>query len=103
MCCCGKPSINGQPNAYSWDGKSYSTRAPNAPDLMEGDELIYDLPGRCGGMDSHCHHLRLVKARFGGYALLVRHGGGDERLPFGRDKLMAAPLEALDETRATGS
>jgi hypothetical protein len=49
--------------------------------LSEGDELIYDLPGRCGGMDSHCHHLRLVKAQFGGYALLMRHGGGDERHP----------------------
>lgn len=83
MCCCGKANINGTANAYSWDGKSFSTRPVNPPALHEGDELLFDEPGRCGGLDSHSHHLRLVKQRYGGFALLVRHGGGDERLPLG--------------------
>ena len=81
MCCCGKPTINGQPG-YSWDGKSFSTRPVDPPDLADGDELIYDEPGRCGGTDCHSHHFRLVKGKKG-LAILVRHGGGDERIDFG--------------------
>jgi hypothetical protein len=78
MCCCAKPNINGEPG-YSWDGKNVHTRPVAPPDLGEGDILLFDEPGRCGGMDSHCHHYRLVR-RFGGTELLVRHGGGDERM-----------------------
>lgn len=76
MCCCAKPNINGEPG-YSWDGKTIMTRQPNPPDLGDRDTLLFDEPGRCGGMDSHCHHYRLVKNS--GTSLLVRHGGGDER------------------------
>lgn len=78
MCMCGKPTVNGEVGAYSWDGKSFMTRQPNAPDLVDGDTLIWDEPGRCGGIDAHSHHFRIVK-RYGSYQLLVRHGGGDER------------------------
>jgi len=80
MCCCGKPTINGEPKAYSWDGKSFMTREPAPPDLAEGDQLLYDEPGRCGGLDCHSHHFRIVKADMGRHYLLVRHGGGDERI-----------------------
>lgn len=79
MCCCGKPTINGEPG-YSWDGKSFSVRKPDPPELADGDSLLFDEPGRCGGMDSHCHHFRVVAAQFGRFALLVRHGGGNERI-----------------------
>lgn len=85
MCMCGTPTINGTPGAYSWDGKSYMTASVNPPDLQDGDELICDEPGRCGGIDAHSHHFRLVK-RYHTYAILVRHGGGDERFalnPYG--------------------
>jgi hypothetical protein len=77
MCCCAKPNVNGEPG-YSWDGKSVSTR-PVAPptNLTDRDVILFDEPGRCGGMDSHCHHYRLVKNS--GTDLLVRHGGGEER------------------------
>lgn len=78
MCMCKAPNINGQPG-YSWDGKSIGIRPISAPELLESDVLIYDEPGRCGGQDSHCHHIRFAKA-LGCYAILVRHGGGDERL-----------------------
>lgn len=81
MCCCKKPTINGEPG-YSWDGKTVSIYKPNPPALIDGDELLADEPGRCGGIDSHCHHFRLVR-RLGQLYLLVRHGGGDESLRLG--------------------
>ena len=83
MCMCGKPTINGQPNAYSWDGKQFSTRHPFPPAVPDGDELLFDEPGRCGGIDAHSHHFRLVKAQYGGFGLLVRHGGGEETVNLG--------------------
>jgi hypothetical protein len=96
MCCCGKPNVNGTPNAYSWDGKNWSTRQPCPPDLREDDELLYDEPGRCGGLDCHAHHFRLVKRR-GYYAVLVRHGGGDVRFDLGCvGRLLVPPIAALD-------
>jgi len=82
MCCCKKPNVNGEKGAYSWDGKSFGVRQPNPPDLLEHDELLYDEPGRCGGLDSHSFHFRIVK-QFGTHYLLVRHGGGDERIRLG--------------------
>ena len=96
MCCCGKPTINGMVNAYSWDGHTFSTRAPNPPPLLDGDVLLYDEPGRCGGIDAHSHHFRLVKAG-GEVALLVRHGGGDEALALGCTGRLALPaFDGLD-------
>lgn len=83
MCCCEKPTINGEPG-YSWDGKETFTRRPSPPELAEGDVLIYDEPGRCGGLDSHCHHFRIVK-HYNIYYLLVQHGGGPERIQLGGD------------------
>jgi hypothetical protein len=79
MCMCSKPTINGQPG-YCWDNKEHVSMYPiNAPDMQDGDELLYDEPGRCGrGLDSHCHHFRVVKS-YAQHFLLVRHGGGDER------------------------
>lgn len=86
MCCCGKPTRNDEPG-YSWDGKTRGTygvegRAPVAP---EGALVLYDEPGRCGGVDSHSHHFRVVDLRGDGkrFALLVRHGGGDESIEIG--------------------
>ncbi len=75
MCMCSEPNVNGQPG-YSWDGKNIGTRPVHPPTLKDGDVLLFDEPGRCGGMDSHCHHYRLVK----GPTLLVAHGGGEERM-----------------------
>lgn len=77
MCCCAKPNVNGEPG-YSWDGKNVNTRPVDPPTLKERDTLLFDEPGRCGGMDSHCHHYRLVNNC--GLELLVRHGGGEERI-----------------------
>ena len=100
MCCCGKPSVNGTPNAYSWDGREFMTWEPNPPALKEGDELLYDEPGRCDKIDSHAHHFRLVKAEIFGLTLLVRHGGGDERIGLRDGALLLAPLAAASDSDA---
>lgn len=77
MCMCshkyGKPNINGQPG-YSWNGED-GVHPVHSPELEDGDELVYDEPGRCGGVDAHSHHFRLVK-RYGQYAVVFCHGGG---------------------------
>jgi hypothetical protein len=96
MCCCGKPNVNGTVGAYSWDGRTFSTRKPSPPDLQDGDTLVYDEPGRCGGLDCHSHHFRLVKGTYG-HAIIVRHGGGDERIGVGcTARLFLPSLESLD-------
>jgi hypothetical protein len=79
MCCCGKPIVNGEPG-YKWQpNDAPSIRSPHPPALNDDDRLIRDEPGRCGGLDSHSHHYRLVKSH-GSLVLLVRHGGGDDRV-----------------------
>lgn len=95
MCMCGKPTINGEPG-YSWDGVRKGVYPVNPPEPAIGDVLLYDEPGRCGGLDSHSHHVRLVKSH-GRLILLVRHGGGDERINLGcvsqislRDEVLSA-------------
>lgn len=94
MCMCGKPTRNGEPG-YSWDGKQAGIYPVNPPDLQATDELLYDEPGRCGGLDSHSHHLRVVRGRHS-YALLIRHGGGDERIDFGSTRMAIDALDPLD-------
>ena len=80
MCCCGKPTINGE-MGYQWQpNDNPGVRPPQPPPLLEGDVLLWDEPGRCGGIDSHCHHYRIVK-QFCIIYLLVRNGGGDQRIP----------------------
>ena len=54
--------------------------------------MLYDEPGRCGGMDSHSHHFRVVRDI--GLDLLVRHGGGEERVRLSGP--IEAGLQALD-------
>lgn len=97
MCCCNSPNINGTPNAYSWDGKTFSTRQPVPPDT-KGDNVLFDEPGRCGGQDSHCHHYRVVGAASGAQfpRLLVRHGGGQEEIRLSNGRAVLRALYMLD-------
>ena len=92
MCCCGQPIINGQPG-YKWQPNDMpSIRPVDPPALDEYDVLLYDEPGRCGGIDAHCHHYRMVKM-FSSRYLLVQHGGGRERIPL---HLPASTMQILD-------
>jgi len=93
MCMCGKPTLNGTPG-YSWNGEKPHIYPVHPPAMAEGDTLVHDEPGRCGGLDSHSHHFRVVVNYTKPY-LLVRHGGGDERHELGY-KLCLPALASLD-------
>lgn len=94
MCCCESPNINGT-LGYKWQPSDKPMiRAAHAPTLKDGDTLLYDEPGRCGGIDSHSFHYRVVK-NFG-LSLLVRHGGGEERIGLGYHDAVLSILSTLD-------
>jgi hypothetical protein len=97
MCCCEKPNVNGQ-LGYRWNNPNESAGIypVNPPELSDGETLVRDEPGRCGGLDSHSHHYRLVSASMGRFYLLVRHGGGDDRVSLYKPE--AEALKALDST-----
>jgi hypothetical protein len=61
--------------------------------VEETDVLLFDEPGRCGGLDSHCHHYRVVE-RHGSRLLLVRNGGGDTSIRLSGP--VSIPLLSLD-------
>lgn len=90
MCSCNQPNVNGQPG-YSWDGTTISTHPICTPELGEHDVVLFDEPGRCGGIDSHCHHHTLVKC-FGSVWLLTCNGTGTHRTKL---KAWTKELEAL--------
>lgn len=95
MCCCGQPVINGQPG-FKWQpGDHPSVYPAMPPELVESDVLIADEPGRCGGIDCHSHHYRLV-AYGSCWSLLVRHGGGDERIRLSRTEWLKQAIAASD-------
>jgi hypothetical protein len=96
MCCCGTPTINGQPG-YRWQPSDPPRVRPvDPPALAEGDTLLHDEPGRCGRKtDSHCYHFRIVRCQFGQLYILVRHGGGDERIQLGSQEKIAAALDGM--------
>lgn len=103
MCMCihvgGKPNINGQ-HGYCWNNANAVGIHPiNPPELRDGETLIFDEPGRCGGVDAHSHHFRLVFEAYGNgsAALLVRNGGGEERFPIA--KWMPALQPLIDSMR----
>lgn len=95
MCCCGQPIINGQ-LGYKWQPNDIPRIRPIAPPpLSEYDVVLYDEPGRCGGIDAHCHHYTLVR-RFSSMYLLVQHGGGTEQIPLPLPKSTMQILENID-------
>jgi hypothetical protein len=98
MCFCDKPTINGTAPVKTCFEYPASNYQPNPPDLQDGDVLLFDEPGRCGGLDSHSHHFRVVKHGCGTVSLLVRHGGGDERIRLYPHRDLPKFLEAMDST-----
>ncbi len=66
-----------------------------APSLIEGDSLLHDVCGRIlDKTDFRSHYFRVVLARFGGAFLLVKHGGGQERIQIDYNSIRAARLLA---------
>jgi len=99
MCCCEHPTINGE-RGYRWNNPSAEAGVYpiNPPAISEGETILYDEPGRCGGLDSHSYHYRVVQTgASGSLALLVRHGGGDERISYlSCSGTLLTPLATLD-------
>ncbi len=98
MCCCGKPTINGEVG-YRWNKPEGAAGIypVNPPAIADNETILYDEPGRCGGLDSHSHHYRVVRS-FGSLYLLVRHGGGDERIRLSCAETLVAPLAVMNST-----
>lgn len=94
MCCCDKPTVNGE-LGYKWQPNDKpSIRPVDPPSLSELDTLRYDEPGRCGGVDSHCHHYRVVGTSF--LEVLYKHGAGEGRIRLANSNALAPILAALD-------
>ena len=97
MCCCGTPTVNGE-MGYKWQpNERPSIRPVDPPILREHEVLIYDLPGRCGIIDAHCHHYRIVKWLSSLY-LAVKHGGGEERIRLSTTPTFTWMLTQLEDT-----
>ena len=66
--------------------ENWGAEAWRAPDLDEGDTLLFDECGRVlrysndREVDCRSHYFRVVRAKYGRTFLLVKHGGGQERV-----------------------
>lgn len=77
--------------------RNWGAEAWRAPDLLDGDTLIYDECGRVmDKTDYRSHYFRLVKDSFGSCYLLVKHGAGQERISTGWSKRIIPSLADLD-------
>lgn len=95
MCCCERPNVNGTPG-YQWQPEHKpSIRPVSPPALNEYETVLIDAPGRCGGIDSHSHHFIVTSS----HDLLVKHGGGEERIRISNSK---AVLGAIDAATSIG-
>ena len=97
MCACETPTINGEPG-FKWQPNDSPSVCPIDPPTVAIDEtILYDEPGRCGGIDSHCHHYRVTCWMKTRYYLRVRNGTGDHALPLRLyGKGLKETLAALD-------
>jgi len=67
------------PTPVQWETESW-----RHPTILHGDSLVFSEHGRViNHIDFRSHWLALVKAEIGGYYLLVKHGGGEERTSVG--------------------
>lgn len=95
MCCCDNPTINGQ-MGYRWQPHDApSVREVSPPALGERGTLLYDEPGRCGGLDCHSHHFRVVRIT-GSYWLYVLHGGRQEEFRMSVTTSMMDAMAAME-------
>jgi len=77
-------------------GSPTTTRPVDPPMLGALEALLFDEPGRCGGLDCHSHHFRLVRGPGGSLGLMVRHGGGDEFFQLSTTKTFEQTVASLD-------
>lgn len=76
---------------------NYGAQAWRQPDIAEGDTVLYSECGRImDHTDYRSHWYMLVKPRIGFYTLLVKHGGGQERITLTYSDHIARALGQLD-------
>lgn len=90
-------SVNHLDPKQNWGAEAF-----REPPLMEGDTLLREECGRIiGRVDYRSHYFRLVAAQFGGNAIIVRHGGGVERINIGYEyNRLAAIICSIDSENA---
>jgi hypothetical protein len=92
MCCCASPNINGQPG-YRWQPGDLTMTHQAAPPVVPEDEaVVYDEPGRCGGLDAHSHHFIVTHRGL----LRWKHGGGEGAVRISGWPMVRTTLHALD-------
>ena len=87
--------MNAAAIAHDQRTSTWQNDPDRAPAVKTDDLIMYDEPGRIiyrtaenkpgDGVDYRSHWYRMIKPRFGPWTLLVRHGGGDERVELGYD------------------
>ncbi len=99
MCnCISHPNVNGEPG-YRWnDNGPGGVRQPSPPPVGADETVLYDEPGRCGGLDGHCHHFMVIQRQYGYPVLAWNHGGGPGRVELAGAiwKLIAPTIAGLD-------
>jgi hypothetical protein len=96
MCCCEKPTINGE-FGYKWQPNDNPIVRPvDPPELSALEMMLFDEPGRCGGLDCLSHHFRLVRGPSSSLGLVARHGGGDEHFQLSTTKTFEHTVASLD-------
>jgi hypothetical protein len=112
--CTGVPSApvrNGklEDPGFGWsravfDANNHGREAWRQPPHGEDEELLFHEPGRIlpsvhegvGGTDCRSHSFKIVKPRFGNYALIVQHGGGTERVDLGYSRRTVNAFAQMD-------
>ncbi len=94
------------PSLQATDNYSVRERQWRAPSVPDGEEIIFDEPGRVlnrgaygpGGGNAVCcrsHYFRVTKAH-SFYILRVKHGGGEEQCSLKYDKRIIDALALMD-------
>lgn len=86
------------------DNYCYRERQWRAPPVEEGEEIIFDEPGRVLGRDENgrngvccrSHYFRVTKPQFGRFMLRVRHGGGDRSFELDYNRLAIDGMALMD-------
>jgi len=81
---------------------TYGKESGREPTMGEDETLVFDEHGRiydeegCNyGVCYQSHYFRVTKGKYGGYRLLVKHGGGEERIDLGHNQVLIDSLALL--------
>lgn len=76
---------------------TYGSEPLRQPVIEAGDIEVYSEHGRDIENVCYCSHwFKIVRAEFGGFYLLVRHGGGEERVRLSHKKIVINSLAKLE-------